>query len=217
MLKNRTRKYQTGLLWQIVLLLLICPEILSAKTPEFSFSLNYKPNVQPSLNSFHTQHSTFVSPRSSDSFPDSGILMGKYQNDLFKDYPSGFSPFIISTESGSSSESESGSSTLEEIGYILAMETVFTGMSYLASREEGSGPAIAGGFDVLIGLAGIPNATIQDSNAKKAGYFLISAGFIAKSLYNFHYGENHDTKTRFLTNFIGFNVLVFTGYYLDTL
>lgn len=108
-------------------------------------------------------------------------------------------------------------SVLKEMGYILAMETAFSGMSYLASQENGYGPAIIGSFDIFMGLAGLKNALRQESGIRRTGYFLLSAGFIAKSLYNFRFSKNHSKNTRFGTNFIGFNVLVFTGYYLDSL
>ncbi|KAA3615752.1 MAG: hypothetical protein D8M58_16295 [Calditrichaeota bacterium] len=104
-----------------------------------------------------------------------------------------------------------------ELGYITAMETVFTGMSYLASRDNDYGPAIAGGFDLFMGGAGIGNIAANESKLLKTGYILISAGFLTKSLYNFKLGKDHSQKKRFWTNFVGFNVLVFTGYFLDTL
>lgn len=108
-------------------------------------------------------------------------------------------------------------SLLQEIGYILAMEIVFTGMSYLASRENRTGPIIVGCFDVFMSIAGVHNATLQESSLNSVGYYLLSAGFLAKSLYNFRYGKSDSAKDRFVTNIIGFNVLVFSGYYLDSL
>ncbi|MGD9487408.1 MAG: hypothetical protein AB7W47_05265 [Calditrichaceae bacterium] len=121
------------------------------------------------------------------------------------------------TSFDSTNDSNTRTPVWKEIGYILAMETVFTGMSYLASRKNGDGHLITGGFDLFMGFAGLPNASLQKPGVKRTGYYIISAGFMAKSLYNFWYGRDHNTDARFLTNFIGFNVLVFTGYFLDTL
>lgn len=139
------------------------------------------------------------------------------QNILFELDRTNFKPSYRLNDLITSTDNNSQTSIWEEMGYILAMETVFTGSSYLASRKNGYAPAIAGGFDVFIGLAGLKNASKQKSGIKKTGHYLISAGFIAKSLYTFRFGKNHSSNARFLTNFIGFNVLVFTGYFLDTL
>ena len=136
-------------------------------------------------------------------------ILQEYTNSLYHS----FSLNDIST----SSDKNSQTSLWVEMGYVLAMETVFTGMSYLASRKKGCGPAIAGGFDLFMGMAGLQNASKQKSGIQTIGHYSISAGFIVKSLYNFQFGKNHSTNTRFWTNFIGFNVLVFIGYYLDTL
>ena len=119
--------------------------------------------------------------------------------------------------SSGSTETNRQTSVLEEAGYVLAMESVFTGMSYLASQNNRWGPAIAGGFDLFIGVAGLQNASLQKTGVQKTGHYLITAGFIVKSLYNLRFGKRHSAKTKFWANFIGFNVLVFTGYYLDTL
>tara|TARA_B100000315_G_C14595953_1_gene599325 strand:+ start:8235 stop:8624 length:390 start_codon:yes stop_codon:yes gene_type:complete len=109
------------------------------------------------------------------------------------------------------------STVLEEMGYVLAMEIVFGGMSYLATQEQWYGPAITGGFDLFMGLAGLENAGIKESGTQSVGHYLISAGFVAKSIYNFKFSKKHSKKFRFWANFIGYNVLVFSGYYLDTL
>ncbi len=108
-------------------------------------------------------------------------------------------------------------SALEEAGYILAMETVFTGMSYLANQKKYYGHFLTGGFDAYMGFAGIKNAFHKESGIVRIGYFVLSAGFFAKSLYNFHFSKDNSGKTQFWTNFIGYNVLVFSGYFLDTL
>lgn len=111
----------------------------------------------------------------------------------------------------------SQTSILVELGYISAMEAVFIGMSYLGSRRNRWGPAIAGGFDLFMGGAGLVAAPHRTSEIATIGHYLISVGFLGKSLYNFWIGQDHSTGTRFWTNFVGFNVLVFTGYFLDTL
>lgn len=99
-----------------------------------------------------------------------------------------------------------------EIGYITAMQTTFTGLSYLASRKN---PALVGGIDLLMGVAGFANIPHKESKLQKAGYYFVSAGFLAKALYNFRFAKNHNKRVRFWTNFIGFNILVFTGYAVD--
>ena len=115
------------------------------------------------------------------------------------------------------SDPEPPPSFWEEAGYVLAMETAFTGLSLLGSRENGWGPAITGGFDLVIAVAGLENASQKESGIQKTGHYLVAAGFVAKSLYNFHLGKDHSGGTRFWANLIGYNALVFFGYFLDTL
>jgi len=50
------------------------------------------------------------------------------------------------------------SSTLEELGYISAMELTFAGMSYIATQDQWHGEKIAGGFDVIMAVGGLKNA-----------------------------------------------------------
>ncbi len=114
-------------------------------------------------------------------------------------------------------ETEPKTPLLVELGYISAMELTFAGMSYLASRDHWAGPVAAGGFDLFMGYAGIQNALHQDAMLNQVGYVALSAGFLAKALYNFKFGKDHSAKDRFKVNFIGYNVLVFSGYYLDSL
>lgn len=106
---------------------------------------------------------------------------------------------------------------LVELGYITAMEVTFAGLSYLSSRDHWAGRTVTGGADVLMGVAGIGNAFAQDATLNQLGYFALSAGFFAKALYNFGVFGEYSTKERFNTNFIGYNILVFSGYYLDSL
>ena len=101
-----------------------------------------------------------------------------------------------------------------EMGYIAAQQTLITGMSYLSSRKK-YGPAIAGGLDLIMGLTSLGTISHKESGLQKTGYALITAGFLAKSLYNFKFGKKHDKHVRFWTNYISFNVLVYTGYALD--
>ncbi|MGI9627881.1 MAG: hypothetical protein ACR2QM_13675 [Longimicrobiales bacterium] len=115
------------------------------------------------------------------------------------------------------SEGSSRTSVWTEMGYVLAMETVFTGMSLLGSRQDDWGPVITGGGDLLIAVAGLENASRRESGVQRSGHYLISAGFAAKSLYNLRLGRDHSNNTQFWTNFVGYNVLVFIGYFLDTL
>ncbi len=106
-------------------------------------------------------------------------------------------------------------SLLAELGYILAMEAAFTGLSLLASQDKPLGHAAAGGFDLFMGVAGIQNALQQEKPAARLGYLALSGGFFAKSLYVFKLGEDHPRRTRFWVNFAAYNLLVFTGYYID--
>ena len=108
-------------------------------------------------------------------------------------------------------------SLLKELGYVLAMETVVGALSYAASLDQWYGPVIAGGFDLFMGYGGYENASYKELEVQRIGYYLICAGFVAKSLYNFHFGKKHDRKVRFWANFIGNNLLIFSGYFLDTL
>ena len=62
---------------------------------------------------------------------------------------------------------ENKTSLTAELGYILAMETCFTGMSYLASRGTPYVRAIAGGFDLFMGTAGLGHAGHQKNRGKK--------------------------------------------------
>jgi len=71
-----------------------------------------------------------------------------------------------------SPQDNSGTSFWVEMGYILAMKTAFTGMSYLSSSDWKYGPKITGSFDLFMGLAGIANATQKHSALKTTGYFL---------------------------------------------
>ena len=115
------------------------------------------------------------------------------------------------------SDENSQTSVWTETGYVLAMETVFTGMSLLGSRQNGWGPAITGGVDLFFAVAGLENGSRKESGVQKTGHYLISAGFAAKALYNFRLGRDHSSNAQFWTNFVGYNVLVFAGYFLDTL
>lgn len=115
------------------------------------------------------------------------------------------------------SDEQSQTSIWTEVGYVLAMESVFTGMSLLGSRQDKWGPTITGAADLLFAVAGLENASLKAPGVQKIGHYWISAGFAAKALYNFRLGRDHSTNAQFWTNFIGYNVLVFAGYFLDTL
>ena len=114
------------------------------------------------------------------------------------------------------SEDDPQTSLWVEAGYVLAMETVFTGMSYV-STQDGWGPFVTGGADLGIAVAGFQNASHKTSGVQKTGHYLVSLGFVAKSLYNVHWGRDHSSETRFWTNLVSYNVLVFTGYLIDSL
>ncbi len=124
-----------------------------------------------------------------------------------------FIPFLLIL---SATPAFAQSSALEEAGYILAQQTAFTGLSYLANKENYYGHIIVGAFDLFFAYAAIENGLHKDLQLQKIGYFLLSAGFATKAAYNMHYGKDHSDKTRFWTNFIAYNVLVYSGYYLDS-
>ena len=109
-------------------------------------------------------------------------------------------------------------SLIQEAGYILAMQTVFLGTSILASKKKLYGYVLVSGLDLFMSIAGIKNASHKQLEIQRNGYYLLGLGFISKSVYNTGFiGLNHSSKTRFWINYISFNVLVFSGYYLDSL
>jgi len=166
---------------------------------------------------FDKQTNKLLSEKANNYFSPYALLKSNAQQNNIGTHRTNFFSLFRTKDFSSSSENNSHTSIWTEMGYVLAMESFFTGMSYLASRKNNYGPTITGSFDLFMGFAGIHGVSNAKSITKKSGLLLISAGFIAKSLYNFRLGKNHETKTRFLTNFIGFNILVFTGYYLDAL
>lgn len=199
----------------LLFVVLLGVEPLSAQINSyFSPGLHGKSSASQNFLSWHANKR---SPIESFNFSLYDRGNSNIHRNIFENRPTNFYRLYSSTDLNTSTENDNRTSIWVEMGYVLAMETVFTGMSYLSSRDQRYGPVIAGGFDLFMGLAGLPNASRKESAIQKTGYYLISAGFIAKSLYNFRFGESHSKKTRFLTNFIGFNVLVFTGYFLDTL
>jgi len=109
------------------------------------------------------------------------------------------------------------SSTLEELGYISAMELTFAGMSYIATQDQWHGEKIAGGFDVFMAVGGLKNASHQEPGIHTIGYYLLSAGFFAKAYFNIQMTEQRNSKEVFWINFIAYNALVFSGYFLDSL
>jgi len=106
---------------------------------------------------------------------------------------------------------------LQELGYISMQQVVFVGVSHLASGGWQYGPFLAGGFDAFMGVAGFQNVKHKETKTQKWGYYLLTLGFLAKSAYNFHYGKNSTNKSQFWVNYLGYNVLVYFGYYLDSL
>lgn len=104
-----------------------------------------------------------------------------------------------------------------ELGYILAMETTFLGLSYLGSVDNKWGPPLVAGADIFMGLAGLRTTNPSPMDIQQLGYYAVSAGFLVKALYNFGLFGTSSDKQRFQVNFLSYNILVFTGYYLDTL
>jgi len=111
----------------------------------------------------------------------------------------------------------SKSNIAEETGYILAQQVAFTGLSILANKKNYYGHIIVGGIDLFFSYAGIQNGLYKDLQIQKTAYLLLSSGFVMKAAYTMHFGKNHTDNIRFWTNFIAYNVLVYSGYYLDTL
>jgi hypothetical protein len=104
-----------------------------------------------------------------------------------------------------------------EAGYVLAMETAFTGLSLLGSRNETWGPSVTGSFDVLMAIAGLHSASRKESGPARTGQLLLAAGFAAKAAYGFHLGRNQNDRAQFWSHLVAYNTLVFVGYFLDTL
>lgn len=116
-----------------------------------------------------------------------------------------------------SMETNPKTSLWAEVGYVVAMETVFGGLSYYASHGNRTGAKVTGSVDLMIGTAGLGTLFSNESRLLKIGYLTISTGFFWKSYYNFRLSKSRNAADKFWTNFAGFNLLVFTGYYLDTL
>lgn len=107
---------------------------------------------------------------------------------------------------------------IQEAGYILAMQTVFIGTSILSSKKKLYGHVLVSGFDLFMSLAGIKNASNKQLDIQRNGYYLLGLGFLSKSIYNTGLiNLNHSSKTKFWINYISFNILVYSGYYLDSL
>ncbi len=104
-----------------------------------------------------------------------------------------------------------------EIGYILAQQIAFGGLSYLASRKSGYGPYISGGFDVFIGGVGALNLMSQIYPKLQIGYAAITLGFFAKTAYTFKWSISHTVKEKFWASYLAYNLLIYFGYYLDSL
>ena len=109
------------------------------------------------------------------------------------------------------------STVAEEAGYILAQQAAFIGLSVLANKEKVYGHLIVGALDIFFTYAGIQNGLHKELGSQQVGYFLLSTGFLAKATYTMHFGKGHTDKKRFWINFVAYNVLVYTGYYLDSL
>jgi len=200
----------------LLFLLLLSTEPLSAQIYDYSSPYVHTKSMA-SQNIFDRHTTKLLSAQIYNYYSPYGYTKSNVRQNIFEKHRTNFYRLYGISDINSSNDKNSQTSIWEEIGYILAMETVFTGMSYLASRKNGCGPAITGGFDLFMGLAGMKNASKQELGIQKTGHYLISAGFIAKSLYNFRFSKNHNKNNRFWINFIGFNVLVFFGYFLDTL
>ena len=104
---------------------------------------------------------------------------------------------------------------LKELGYVSMMETTFLGFSYLSTVNRGN--YIVSAFDLFIGMAGLSSNSKKSQKNYQFGYNLISILFLVKSLYNINNFGLKNHSSQFLINFTSYNILVFTGYYLDFL
>ena len=106
----------------------------------------------------------------------------------------------------------------QEAGYILAMQTVFIGTSILSSKKKVYGHLLVSGFDLFMSVAGIKNASNKQLDKQRNGYYMLGLGFLSKSIYNTGLIDmNHSSKTKFWINYLCYNILVYSGYYLDSL
>ena len=104
---------------------------------------------------------------------------------------------------------------LKELGYVSLMETSFLGFSYLSKGNKGK--YIVSVFDLFIGMAGLSSNPNKSQKNYQFGYNLISILFLSKSIYNINNFGIKNHSSQFPINFISYNILVFTGYYLDFL
>ena len=104
---------------------------------------------------------------------------------------------------------------LKELGYVSLMETSFLGFSYLSKGNRGK--YIVSVFDLFIGMAGLSSNPKKSQKNYQFGYNLISILFLGKSIYNINNFGIKNHSSQFPINFISYNILVFTGYYLDFL
>lgn len=116
-----------------------------------------------------------------------------------------------------SSSTFSQSSVIEEAGYILAQQAAFGGLSYLVTKEKVYGHLLVGAIDIFFVYAGIQNGLQKEINAQQIGYYLLSTGFLAKAGYATYFGKKHSYKKRFWVNYVAYNVLVYSGYFLDSI
>ena len=104
---------------------------------------------------------------------------------------------------------------MEEAGYVLAMEATFATMSYLSMQDEYYGHYAIGGFDTFMAYSGFMQALARHQEVPEyRGMFLIATGFLLKSIYNLQSAKIDDKNRLFWTNFIAYNLLVFSGYYI---
>ena len=104
---------------------------------------------------------------------------------------------------------------LKELGYVTLMGTSFLGFSYLSKGNKGK--YIVSVFDLFIGMAGLSSNPNKSQKNYQFGYNLISILFLSKSIYNINNFGIKNHSSQFPINFISYNILVFTGYYLDFL
>lgn len=121
--------------------------------------------------------------------------------------------FITSYVVAETSESHK-TPLIQETGYVLVMELVFTGMSCLSASELKWGSEITGTTDLAFALSSFWQAGNSEGITGSEGFWLLGAGFLGKALINYTLDEKLESSTLFLVNFILYNVLIFSGYFI---
>ena len=117
-------------------------------------------------------------------------------------------------------------STVYGVEYHTADDFLADGLSMSFSLSTGDGANktstlkndghyAIGGFDTFMAYSGFMQALARHQEVPEyRGMFLIATGFLLKSIYNLQSAKIDDKNRLFWTNFIAYNLLVFSGYYI---